>query len=494
MVGQPRLLRPRTALIVAAAALLTLWVTWVSLVGALFAKALIDPFFHSTSAGAALALLALVTLGAASLAVTRGPRSASAARMAAAVLMGGIVLGNATNLWAHLQLLRDAALPWTLAVYHWAGDTNTYSYVLHSHAGKAALHALFSGWSAHLFRDVDIGAGLAARMAPEWGAICLVSLIGAVAAYVWLLPAVAARWSGWPMPLLFTYAALNGIKTIVDGGPLTYRFAPVLAVLLWMLPSALRLGNTFRVGGSATALLCLTASGMASAALAGAQIDEARHGLMSTAAVIGLLGACAWRPSNRWANWLRRGVGLTCAATLARDLAASLMATPLALLAPLPAGTEATICDTLAGTCARQPVTGRRALDVYRNAGDDPLKPHHTLIAPAQSVGGSRLLLAIHPLSTQRATRRVGQAVSVQPVTALPHGAGVLVQAESTTLPTIFNAAPSAFSASNYYVFLHQAAAQLRAQGLADYVMAPVRNSADARALGMDATPAGATP
>jgi hypothetical protein len=63
MDGQPRLLRPRTALIVAVAALLT-----------------------------------LVTLGSVSPAVTREPRSASGARMAAAVLMGGIVLGNAANL------------------------------------------------------------------------------------------------------------------------------------------------------------------------------------------------------------------------------------------------------------------------------------------------------------------------------------------------------------------------------------------------------------
>ena len=469
----------------AACALLAMAVVLASPLAGLLAKAVVDPFFHSTSAGAAVALLGLAALS--GLALTRAPGAVSAwqVRAAAALLLAGIVLGNAANLAMHLRLLAAHGLPWSTAVYHWAGETNTYSYVLHAHTGKSALHALLAGWSAPLTQSFDIGAGLAAQVPVGWAALCAVSLVGAVVAYAWLLPVVVARWPGWPVPLLFAFCALNGLKTIADGGPLTYRFAPVLAVLLWLLPATLRLGVGIRRAGRVVACGVLLLSGGVSAALAGPQVDEMLHGLAATLAVLGALAAWAWRPARPLGRWLRGTAVGVCTAGVLASLAASLIATPLALLTPLPDGMRATVCRREAPGCVQFDVAGQRAFEVYRQAGDDPLKPRQTMLSTGPAAGRSRLLFAVHPVSTRPPEALRYRAVSVLLQGPLPGGVGVLVEAVATRLPTVFDAAPSAFSSANYYVFLHLTAAELRAQGLSTFLLAPLRSHADAQALGL---------
>ena len=61
---------------------------------------------------------------------------------------------------------------------------------------------------------------------------------------------------------------------------------------------------------------------------------------------------------------------------------------------------------------------------------------------------------------------------------------GVAAACSSAALPAVFDTASSAFSSANYDVFLHLTAAELRAQGLQAFLMAPLRNHADARRLG----------
>lgn len=473
------------ALAGAGLALVAMGVVLADPVAALVAKALVDPFFHSTSAGAAVALLGLIAFGLFSLALARGLPSLRVVHAAVWLLLTSAVLGNAANLVAHLWLLADHDLPWSQAVYYWAGDTNTYSYVLHAHTGKAALSALLSGWAAPLTSSFDIGTGLAAQVPTVLGVVCLVSLVIAVAACAWLLPVVVSRWPGWPMPLLYAFCALNAVKTIADGGPLTYRFAPVLAVLLLILPAGLRMGRRVQRAAIIAAVVAVAASVVVSIALAGLQTDEALEGLATTSAVIGALAAWAWRPVTASRRWLRSGVALSCALAVLGSLIASLIATPVVLLAPLPQDTYATLCERVGGECEQHLVEGQRAFDVYRHAGDDPLKPRRTMLSTGRELGLSRLMFAIHPLKTQRPTLLRATAVSVRPMAALSGAAGVLVEAEARSLPVIFGGRPGPFSTANYYVFLHQVAAVLRAQGLDEFIMAPLRSEADARALGL---------
>lgn len=479
------------ALVGALLALVLIGVVLADPVVALFAKALVDPLFHSTSAGATVALLGLTALGLIALALVRSLPSLRATHTAIWLLLASVVLGNGANLAAHLWLLADHKLPWSQAVYYWAGDTNTYSYVLHAHTGKAALSALLSGWATPLTSSFDIGAGLAAQVPTVLGAACLTSLVIAVAAYAWLLPVVVARWPGWPMPLLYAFCALNAVKTIADGGPLTYRFAPVLAVLLLMLPQGLSMGRHVQRFAITAAVMAVAASVAVSIALAGPQTDEALEGLAVTSAAIGALGAWAWRPRAASRRWLRSGVALSSTLVLLGSFIASLIATPVVLLAPLPQDTYATICERVGGECEQRLVEGQRAFDVYRNAGDDPLKPRRTMLSAGHQAGLSRLMFAIQPLKTRSPSLPGAKAVSVRPMTAISGADSVLVEAETRSLPAIFGERPSPFSTANYYVFLHQVAAALRAQGLDEFIMAPLRSETDARALGLGVVAAG---
>lgn len=486
LTATPALRGPRLAAAGAAAALLLIGAVALDPVAALFAKAVTDPLFHSTSAGGAVALLALVALGLASCAMTSGAVASGRVRIAAVLLLGGCGVGNLANVGLHLALMDAAGLPRTMAVYLWSGDTNTYSYVLHTHAGKAALHALLAGWSQPLTSGFDLGAGLAALVPPAGVALMAASLVAAVAGYALLLPAVLRRWPGWPVALLFVDAACNAIKTMADGGALTYRCAPALAVLLVLLPRLADAGARLRLAGHAAAAGVLAASAAASCLLAGARAEEALHSGLTTLAVIAALVAWAAR-DTAWPRLRRIGGGLA-AGVVATSLAASLVATPLTLLLPLPDGATATVCRD-ARACIDEPVGGRSAFDVYRQAGDDPLKPRRTLIAERPGAAVSTLDFAIQPLDARTPSAPAASVIAVQARRALPGRPGVLVQARTTRLPTIFDTAPGPYSAANYYVFLHLTAATLRAQGLDRFVMAPVRGVDDARALGLESAP-----
>ena len=209
------------------------------------------------------------------------------------------------------------------------------------------------------------------------------------------------------------------------------------------------------------------------------------HGLAATLAVLGALVAWAWLPARPLGRWLRGTALGVCTAGVLASLGASLIATPLALLAPLPDGMRATVCRREAPGCVQFDVAGQRAFDVYRQVGDDPLKPRHTMLSTGPAAGRSRLLFAVHPITTRPPVALRYQPVAVQPQGPLPGGAGVLVEAVATTLPTVFDTASSAFSSANYYVFLHLTAAALRAQGLEAFLLAPLRSDADARGLGL---------
>ena len=205
--------------------------------------------------------------------------------------------------------------------------------------------------------------------------------------------------------------------------------------------------------------------------------------------MLGLL-LCWGLRSSGWPRrpWLK-GVGALCALALLADLVLALLATPGALLLPLEDGMQATVCDLRTLRCATRDVGGQRALDVYTQAGDDSLKPRRTLIAPAtapaQAGAQTRMTIAVRPLRNAAPGAGAGELISVLPVRQLGHSGNVLVELRSARLPAIFGPTPGVYSARNYHVFLHLAAAQLRAQGLQEFAFSPLRHEAAARAFGL---------
>jgi hypothetical protein len=451
---------------------------------AIWAKALADPFFHSTSAGAALTVLGFVALACARLMIWQGAIAARTQRVAACTLVVAVFAGQAANLLAHLDLVRGLGLPVNVALYHWVGDTNTYSYLLHSHSGKVAVDWLLSGLLTKLAPSYDIGRAMA-QAVPAWTApVCALAMAAAGAATLVLLPALATGPRPVARQLLFGFCALACIKTVADGGPLTYHFGPAALVMLAMLRPSLGARPISRRGAAVVSIGALLAYIALWASVSDEPGWDAILSFGATLAVLGLLCWATW-PAAQRRRRAGAAFGLGCGAVVAASVLGSVVATPLALWVPLPDDTEATLCDLHTLQCRQEAVGGQHAIDVYRRAGDDPLKPHHTFIAPAGSVGPSQLTAVIHPLRTVAPRADAPTLVQVLPGQRVGPTANRAVALQSTELPTLLNAAPTPFSTRNYHVFMHVAAAQLRAQGLQEFALVPVLRQADADALGL---------
>ncbi len=142
------------------------------------AKCLADPISHSTSAGGALLLLSFAALSA--LACLRNTQAASwpHERRVGAILVASLILGNVANTLGHIAALGVEGLSPTLPAYFWNGADNTYSYLFHSHAGKAALRALLRPLAGEFALDVGQGWG---DELPGWVALSC-ALTAAIAA------------------------------------------------------------------------------------------------------------------------------------------------------------------------------------------------------------------------------------------------------------------------------------------------------------------------
>jgi hypothetical protein len=162
---------------------------------------------------------------------------------------------------------------------------------------------------------------------------------------------------------------------------------------------------------------------------------------------------------------------------------------------PLDDTLQATVCDKLG--CRTQPTAGRSAFEVYQAAGDDALKPNHTFIAPADAAtaGHSSMLVVVRALRTVPVSAPTVEGVAgatgltdvrARPVRQVGGTANVLVELSGAGLPAVFGTAAHAFGNRNYHVFLHRAAATLQGQGLADFVLSPVRDPSDGQAFGFD--------
>lgn len=453
--------------------------------GRVLAKALADPLIHSTSAGAALFAL---LFAAASLAAL-GPRDTRPApatgQHAGMLFIAALVAGNSANLAGHLAALEVLDLPSRVALYVWNGEENTYSYLFHSHAGKAALTALLRPAAATLGFDVGQAWG---DLLPAWvGWTTGGAVLVALGTYLRLLPGVVRRagGSGW-IALLFALATLNAIKTIVDGGLLTYRCVPALFVASALAlndgPDLLRRRAPWLVAAFAL-LVAVYAIGWRSLAPEGSR--ESLHSFVLLLASLAVPALGAWQPGGATRPSPR--IAATIASVLlallwARDSAATLRGH----LGPLPAGTTALRLDLQSLVSERRAVGGRSALAVYTELGEDPLKPRRVLLlGPDATSPAPRFPLLViargtgpnHTVASPPWPVTKGAAASSRPDAQL-----LVLETRPGPLARAFSVEPL-LQQNNYYVLLHGLAAQLRAAGLARFVIVPLRDADDLRAL-----------
>jgi hypothetical protein len=456
----------------------------LSPVAQIVGKLLCDPIAHATSSGAAIVTLLFVAVSALAMARRVGVAGPRAERLAGLLLVGSLLLGNAANLAGHFALLNALGLPARVALYQWSGSDNTYSYVFHSHAGKAALSALLAPLAPRL--SLDMGQGLGG-MLPIWIPVaCLLSLIAAVSAYLWVLPRVVARfesrlWTG----VLFGVATLNAAKAVIDGGLLSYRSVPaMLFVAVLVLPvnrQQLRRQATWWLLGSIALLGVYMAIWQR---LAPAESHEALQAFIEFLALLVLLAALANRefPARRLALG---GLAVVAAVAYAHT---AVMGCGL-LLRPLANDYRAVVVNLQTLTTHSEAVGGRRPLDIYRQWGDDPLKPRHVFILRSDTHQAAFPIslaviaqLARRSSALHEASANAPWAVHGMPDQAPRPGLRIVVLETGKALQGAF-AAEGVLAQNNYYCLLHGFAAQLHAAGLQRFTFVPLRDRADRDAL-----------
>jgi len=452
-------------------------------------KWLVDPLLHTTSAGGVF--LALAVTVSVALVMALGARSAAAlrrpvARAAAATLIGAIIVGHACVLAAQIAYTQDVGMPATLPAYHWNGFDNTYTFLLHSHVGKALLTG-FDPEIAHLPGLYDTGRALRGAVVPWLVPVTFVAVVSGAVAALALLPEIARRHDRrWAFVWVYAFCAVNCLKTIPDGGPLTYRFLPSFACLVLLLIATdtthfARIARRVVVPGLALVALYL---------VLWRTVSEDDYGSAFVGLVFVLVGIVApllatWKPRGAARRRLRSGA-LAIAIAYVGSVYASEASTGTAmLLHPLPAGYRYAVVDLRGpAVLAAGPVpVGTLPADLYRRYGNDPLKPRNVFIwadagGPQGTMSfGVRFLDAVET----PATPPVGSPVRILGATRTPDPTRAIVtlRGEDGAVPPYFSDTPNLLSRNNHYVHLHLAAALLRGTGLTEFVMAPLLNARD---------------
>jgi hypothetical protein len=212
--------------------------------------------------------------------------------------------------------------------------------------------------------------------------------------------------------------------------------------------------------------------------------------LADLAVTLALLVALALRVAG-WPGLHWRLLTLACAGVVCLAMLGSVVRGPLALAQPLAPGSIVLRCDLASQRCDESPASGRAAFDVYLAAGDDPLKPQHTIIASAATAGARHAItlpVVVHPVrSAQPSAASPTGAVTAVPLHALGEQGNVLVLLQADALPELLGATPTPWTQRNYHVFLHLGAAALRAQGLDRFALVPLLRPSDAASFGLSA-------
>lgn len=473
-------------------------------------KWILDPLFHSTSDGGALFLLAGTAAMMCSLAAARCWKAAWLDRPDAGhVLLGTLVFAHGIGLLALFGYQERLELPWQLDACHWSGDGNTCNALLHSDLGKAGLSTLLQSFTAATGLALIGGPGsaygtgdvlLAHVPAMERWTIGLLFVSGLAAALA-AAPGIARRHDWHPAAIaLFAFAALNCLKTVVDGGALADRLPPSLLMLALMACArdTTHLRTLVRRHGLPAAGL-LAAFAWAWTAVARDGWSVAIPGFVTLIVLYGL-GLLCWA----FREQARAGVRFAALAVGLGYLGQGYLADAISgigmLLRPLPAQARIVVVDA-EGRVARdasEAMRGATPLAVYRRFGDDPMKPRRVLIEadpPASEAAaalgdaaagrpGREFAFALRFINGQPAAAAATPGglyslLSAVRVTDRTNTAVFLFRTASPRIPPFFSGASTELGRNNFYVHLHLVTAALRAQGLDEFVLMPLIDPAD---------------
>jgi len=312
-----------------------------------------------------------------------------------------------------------------------------------------------------------------------------------LALYLSSMRSLAARFSNnsW-VAVLFGLAVLNATKGIADGGLLSYRVLPSLIVIAALVttPNCLQMARrtpAWLLAGGAV----LTAYLLLWRMWSPAEASEPWQAFTAYLALLCIPALLAWKPFDILREQcvrpaLHAAVLLIATGVVAQQYVADARQGTGLLWKPLDGDYRALYVDPATLQLRTWRVGGQRPFDVYRQAGDDPLKPRHLLLARAGHSAPAQFALAILS-GRERAGPGVSRAVTppwrLQASglrTRRPDLRVVSLNASTAALTGAFNA-DGQLAQNNYYCLLHGLSAQLRAAGLDSFTLAPLRDQAD---------------
>ncbi len=436
---------------------------------------LIGKLVYSTSDAATLFFLGYSTLALAWSTVSR--RLQTSPRALIGLLVVCLLVGHVTNLAASLYYFQDHGLPLDAHVHHWLGSDNSYTSLMHSHLGKPslALTANALGLSSGRYdTGVALGGSLPSGITAMIGGSFLIGMVAALA----LFPGLMARLDWHPAAvILYLVTSSLCLKTLLDGGPLSYRVPPSALLLLSLLFTTNRDRlQRFWCGPGWKLAFVLTAGYL----LLWMQLSAERPipsigGLLFTLGVYGLLlvwliGRLRWLLAMPLLLYLGLNIWVDARLNLLPYLERFGPQHRVAVL-------QADGGITLPTPALFQGVALR---DVYARLGEDPLKPRRVLIWRRHETGSHELESVVQLLAL------AGQAGKLIPTAGLglsgirlvgPGRLSLRVTAPAQLAPILIHGEGDVLSRANYYVYLHTLNGILRRTGWHEYIMIPATAS-----------------
>lgn len=441
---------------------------------------LLGKFLYSTSNGAILLVLVLY-VAAALIAVLCPGRKSEKKNHYLWFLPAVLLIGNLVNIWSFWVYQRQLELPIRTHIYHWLDSQNSFCYLLHNHTGKTALAFLVRIFGLQdRMTAFDTGQVFNVHVAVFVPWLLAGLLILAIVLFFIFLPQILRRYQHNIAVFLLYFFSFSGcLKSMVDGGPLTYRFFPSLIVFMSIIAAndaedlvkiwKWRWGSIF-IGVTLPLILLW-------------QYISPERGLSALAPFLFLCAsfllllllvkpkkkrATAWAIALL-ASYLLLSVGveyLLFDATFFQKIDQKYQVTKVDF-STFTAKDVSTECQ------------GLTVYQVYQRYGNDPLKPKDLFIWKVGDSGLKAMSLFVKPLEYLGNGGRMPaqDLLSFQSTVTVESMAGTIhfeILATDKMPPIFSNTYATLFSRNNHYCYLHLLGNLFTASGLKEFILIPL--------------------
>jgi len=441
---------------------------------------------YSTSNGAILFFLVLYILSAVIALAKRGD-SLKRRSLPLLLLPAILLLGNFLNIWSFFLYRNPLRLPLKSHFYHWIDNVNSFCYLLHNHTGKTAL-----AWIGKLtvgakkLTAFDTGQVFSSYVpAPLTQSIALLLLLSLIV-YLLSLPAFFRRYQyNIPLFLLYFFAVSSCVKSMVDGGPLTYRFFPSLIVLISLVFSR-DTEDLHKKWQGRWAILLITVT------LPVIFLWQQMSPEKGVSALAPFLFLCAVFAlllllSKASPSLRQRGIIAILAGYLLLSTGVEFLLFDLSYFHRINPQDHVVLVDfsdfsmqDISENCLGLPV-----YQVYRQNGNDPLKPRNLFIWNDDDPGLHAMGLMIRVLDQRGGKGHFPEQdlIHFRTLKMLGGNTGVLhfTLDSAAAMPPIFSSTHATlFSRNNHYCYLHLLGRLLTRSGFKEFIMIPLAgNKAD---------------